>query len=111
LVQDPLREVVTLVHLFRLEFFVMYAINLCWGVVTVANTYISIVNQPNECPAIIMFQKTNIVLTCKVHLEVFNSKHCKVILTLLMPLPFPYRLHFLPTSLLPLYILYTSQTD
>ena len=32
-------------------------------------------------------------------------------MTIIMPLPFPFRISFLPTSLLPLYILLTATKD
>jgi hypothetical protein len=33
----------------------MYAINLSWTAVALADTYISMVNEPNECQGVIAF--------------------------------------------------------
>ncbi|KAM3129310.1 hypothetical protein pb186bvf_018597 [Paramecium bursaria] len=84
----------------RLEFFVMYAVNICWSLILVSQAYLDIVTNENECPGVILSQKLIIVFHLKVHAE--------VLFTFLSPVLFAFRQIYLPTTLYPVYLFFTA---
>ncbi|CAD8159656.1 unnamed protein product [Paramecium octaurelia] len=84
----------------RLEFFVMYAINICWSGIMIGQTYLDVTTQPNECEGVILSQKLILFFHLKTHLE--------VLFTLLSPILFAFRITNLPNSFYAIYLILTA---
>lgn len=78
----------------------MYAVNISWSGILLAQTYLDIVFQPHECEGVILAEKLIIFFHVKVHLE--------VLFTFLSPIHLAFRFTNLPTSLYGIYIVKTA---
>ncbi|CAK76274.1 unnamed protein product (macronuclear) [Paramecium tetraurelia] len=86
----------------RLEFFVMYAINICWSGIMIGQTYLDVTTQPNECEGVILSQKLILFFHLKTHLE--------VLLTLFSPILFAFRITNLPNSFFAIYLILAANS-
>ncbi|CAD8157321.1 unnamed protein product [Paramecium pentaurelia] len=87
----------------RLEFFVMYAINICWSGIMTGQTYLDVTTQPNECEGVILSQKLILFFHLKTHIE--------VLLTLMSPILFAFRITNLPNSFYAIYLILTANSQ